>query len=62
MGNAAVVARRLHPVVSTQRFVARGRIAAHFLLEVAKRCRQAVGAMLVRLATECAKRVLQTFS
>ena len=61
MGNAAVVARRLHSVVSTERFVTRGEIVARFAFEIAERRRQAVAAVLARCATEHPQRVLQPF-
>ena len=46
VGDTAVVASRLHPVMGTQCIVARGQILTRRTIQIAERSRQAVTAML----------------
>ncbi len=59
VGQAAVVARDRHAVMGAQRLVSLGHVLGLVLAQVAKRRRQAVGAVLARRAAEMPQRVLQ---
>ncbi len=58
--HASVVARDRHAVMGAQRSIALGHVLGFVLAQVAKRRRQAVGAVLPRRAAEMPQRVLQT--
>jgi hypothetical protein len=60
MGDAAVVAGRLHAVVGAQGVIAHGQIVPGRLVQVAERRRQAVAAMLAGRAAGRPQGVLQT--
>jgi hypothetical protein len=59
MGDAAVVAARLHAVMSAQRFMEVGLVLGGIALEIAKGRREAVAAVIPRRAAEQPQRVLQ---
>src|ERR1700757_3966760 len=60
MRQTAIVARRRHAVMCTQRLVALSQILRRILLEIAERRREAVTAVFLRYATERPQGVLQT--
>ena len=55
---AAIIAGRDHAIMRNQRFVAARLILLGVALKIAKRRRQAVGAMLTRCAAQNLERVL----
>ncbi len=59
VGQAAVVARRGHPVVAAKRLVAPGPVRPRFAVEVAERRGEAVASVLVGRAAETPQRVLE---
>jgi len=61
MGDAAVVARRLHAVMGAQRVVAKGQILACRLVQVPEGGREAVAAMFARSAAKRPQSILEPF-
>ena len=61
VGNAQIVAGRRHAVAPHERFVPLGQVLLSASVQIAKRRRQAVAAMLVGRAAERPKRILQAF-
>jgi hypothetical protein len=59
MGDAGVVARRFHGEMGAKRLVARGQVLGRGVVKVAKRRREAVGAMFARRTTQGEQGVLQ---
>src|SRR6185312_5494196 len=59
--DAAIVAGRLHAIVSAQSFVTRSEVFACVVVEIAEGGRETVAAMLAGSPTERPERVLQSF-
>lgn len=61
VGDAGIVARRRHGVMTAELIVAARRVCAGLGVEIAEGRRKAVGAVLARYATEGPQGVLQPF-